>query len=66
MKSVESGQELSAAESALQLLGGAVETVRDYEIPGTDIRHRVIIIKKIGETPKKYPRGFAKIKKNPL
>ena len=24
------------------------------------------IIKKVKETPKKYPRAFAKIKKNPL
>nr|WP_326127626.1 16S rRNA (guanine(527)-N(7))-methyltransferase RsmG [uncultured Oscillibacter sp.] len=66
MKSVDSGGELAAAETAIETLGGAVESVRDYEIPGTDVRHRVIVIKKISETPKKYPRPFAKIKKNPL
>jgi len=38
----------------------------DYAIPGTDVQHRLIFIKKIKETPKKYPRAFAKIKKNPL
>ena len=38
----------------------------DYQIPGTEVVHRVIFIKKIAETPKKYPRPFAKIKKNPL
>ena len=62
MKSVESGQELEAAKKAIQILGGRVERTADYQIPGTDVTHRVIFIKKIKETPKKYPRTFAKIK----
>ena len=66
MKSVESGQELEAAKKAIQILGGRVERTADYQIPGTDVTHRVIFRKKIAETPKKYPRPFAKIKKNPL
>ena len=66
MKSVESGQELETAKKAIQILGGRVERTADYQIPGTDVTHRVIFIKKIAETPKKYPRPFAKIKKNPL
>ena len=66
MKSVDSDQELSAAAPSLSVLGGAVEEVTDYLIPGTEIRHRVIVLKKIAQTPKKYPRTFAKIKKNPL
>ena len=66
MKSVESGQELEVAKKAIQILGGRVERTADYQIPGTDVTHRVIFIKKIAETPKKYPRPFAKIKKNPL
>lgn len=66
MKSVDCGQELDGAARALSLLGGRLETPLDYQIPGTDIRHRLVIVKKIGETPKKYPRMFAKIKKNPL
>ena len=66
MKSVDSDQELSAAETALRTLGGETAQIRDYEIPGTDVRHRLVLVKKIRETPKKYPRLFAKIKKNPL
>ena len=42
------------------------EWARDYPVFGTDIRHRLISVKKIKESPKKYPRTFAKIKKNPL
>jgi len=66
MKSVDSEEELNEAKGAIKLLGGRIETVEDYTIPGTDVVHRLIFIKKIAETPKKYPRAFAKIKKNPL
>ena len=66
MKSVESEQEVNDAKSAIKTLGGKIEKVVDYTIPGTEIQHRLIFIKKIQETPKKYPRAFAKIKKNPL
>ena len=66
MKSVESDGELSAAKHAIETLGGAVSGVRDYEIPGTDVRHRLILVEKVKKTPEKYPRMFAKIKKNPL
>lgn len=66
MKSVDSDQEIANAKRAIQTLGGRVEDVKDYVIPGTEVRHRVVFIKKVSETPKKYPRAFAKIKKNPL
>ena len=66
MKSVDSDQELEAAKHAIETLGGAVSGVRDYEIPGTEVRHRLILVKKVKKTPEKYPRMFAKIKKNPL
>ena len=66
MKSVDSGAELSEARHAVAALGGAVERTADYAIPGTEVRHRVILIRKVRETEKKYPRAFAKIKKHPL
>ena len=66
MKSVDAGAELDAAAHAIEVLGGAVERVADYDIPGTEVRHRAILIKKVRETGKKYPRPFAKIKKTPL
>ena len=66
MKSVDAGAELDAAAHAIEVLGGAVERVADYDIPGTEVRHRAILIKKVRETGKKYPRAFAKIKKAPL
>ena len=66
MKSVDADAELASAAHAIAVLGGAVDHVTDYAIPGTEVHHRVIFIKKCRETGKKYPRAFAKIKKNPL
>lgn len=66
MKSVDSDAELDSAKHALDLLGGQVESLRDYQIPGTNVYHRLVIIKKFRKTPEKYPRAFAKFKKNPL
>jgi 16S rRNA (guanine527-N7)-methyltransferase len=66
MKAVDSDQELKLAYTAIKTLGGQVEQVKDYTIPGTDVVHRLIFIRKVGPTPKKYPRAFAKIKKAPL
>ncbi|MBE6995720.1 MAG: 16S rRNA (guanine(527)-N(7))-methyltransferase RsmG, partial [Ruminococcaceae bacterium] len=66
MKAVDSDEELQAARQAIRTLGGQLEKSEDYTIPGTDVTHRLLFIKKVRETPQKYPRAFAKIKKNPL
>ena len=59
-------EELREAERAIPALGGAVERVFDYAIPGGDERHNIVVIRKTASTPKKYPRAFAQIKKTPL
>ena len=66
MKAVDSDEEIRGAKSAIAQLGGTVEDIRDYTIPGTDITHRVVVIGKIKPTPGTFPRAFAKIKKAPL
>ena len=66
MKSVESGAELEGAAHCIKLLGGRVEGEYDYTIPGTDITHRVVTIRKVAPTLKGYPRRWAKIQKEPL
>ena len=66
MKSIDAQEETEQALSAIRTLGGTVERTADYQIPGTDVVHRAIIIRKAAPTPGKYPRAFAKIKKNPL
>ena len=66
MKSVDTEAEITAAKSAVKLLGGRIREVRDYTIPTTEVVHRVVCIEKVSPTPRKYPRRFALIKKQPL
>ena len=66
MKSVDSDEEIDAARGAIGQLGGRIREIRDYAIPGTDVRHRLVVIDKVRPTPAPYPRAFAKIKKSPL
>ncbi len=66
MKSSHTGEEIDQAKPAIRTLGGQLEWVKDYTIPTTDVVHRVVCIRKISPTPKKYPRRFALIKKSPL
>lgn len=66
MKSVDSEEELSQAARAIGLLGGNVEQIADYTVPGTDTRHRTVVIRKVKKTPSQYPRRFSKMKQAPL
>lgn len=66
MKSSHSEDEINGAGNAVKVLGGRIEWVKDYTIPGTEVIHRVVCIEKITTCPKKYPRRFALIKKQPL
>ena len=66
MKSTGSAQELTDAAHAIKLLGGRVAAVEDYDLPGTEVTHRLIVIEKLAPTLKGYPRRWAKIQKEPL
>lgn len=66
MKGPDCSQELEEAGNAVSVLGGRLERVCEYIIPGTDIKHSAVIIKKIRPGSKLYPRAFGQIKKKPL
>ena len=66
MKGPDCAEELKEARHAIVLLGGSVERVEEFFIPGTDIKHSLIIIRKTSDTAAKYPRRWAQIKKSPL
>ena len=63
LKSVNENSEES--EKAIKILGGKTEQILDYEITNGDNR-RLFVIKKISQTPTKYPRNPSMIKKKPL
>ena len=66
MKSVGTEEEIAAAKGAIRTLGGKIVKVGDYTIPTSGVTHRVVVIEKVSPTPPRYPRAFAKIKKQPL
>lgn len=66
MKGADCDQEVSEAARGVAMLGGKVERLADYPVPGTDAVHRAVVIRKVKPTPKQYPRRFAKIKQSPL
>lgn len=65
MKGSSGREECAAAQNAIALCGGKIEQVIDYALPGGDPR-TLVVVRKISQTPAKYPRTAAKISKNPL
>lgn len=63
LKSV--NENIDESEKAIKILGGKTEQILDYEITNGDSR-RLFVIKKISQTPTKYPRNPSMIKKKPL
>ncbi|MBO5266305.1 MAG: 16S rRNA (guanine(527)-N(7))-methyltransferase RsmG [Ruminiclostridium sp.] len=57
--------ECDIAENAIKKLGGKIEKVIKYNLPCGDKRN-LVIIRKINETPKNYPRAGGVISKRPL
>ena len=66
MKGTDLEEELAEAQRCIRTLGGQVEKKIDYTIPGTDVTHCALIIRKVADTPARYPRRWAQIKKSPL
>lgn len=65
MKGPAAESETEAAKTAISLLGGGEPKIFNKNIEGVGERN-IIIIKKISQTPPKYPRNSAKISKQPL
>lgn len=65
LKGYEIEQELEEAKKAIKLLGGEIKEVKKYELPEEN-RRGIVVIQKISQTPTKYPRMAAKIKKQPI
>lgn len=65
-KSEKVTEEFDHAKNAIHLLGGKFERQIDFLLPDSDIYRNLIIIKKVGITPKKYPRKAGVPSKEPL
>lgn len=62
----EAEEEIKEAENAIKVLGGKIETVKDFILSKKSGRRNIIVIKKVSKTPYLYPRGNGKERKNPL
>ena len=64
MKGAAAQEELEEARNAIRQLGLKLEKVHKFPIDGAD--HCVIVLRKVGPTPARFPRRYAKIKQLPL
>ena len=58
--------ELNDAKNAIGTLGGKLIEVIEVSVEGTDLKHNLVVIKKVKETPKTYPRKAGSITKKPI
>lgn len=59
-------EELNQGRRAVELLGGEIQQVISFQLPGSDAGRSLVRIKKIKETSKKYPRKAGMPSKEPL
>lgn len=65
-KSGKIDEELDQSKKAVRILGGSIQNVVKFELPGTDIKRSFVILNKEKETGKKYPRKAGIPSKEPL
>lgn len=63
-KGIRAGEEIEKSQRALEILGGEVIQVADYEIGGK--KRFIVLVKKVKESPPQYPRRGGLAKKRPL
>lgn len=66
MKGSNIDEEIEQSKKALNILGGEIIEVDKMVLPSTDISRNIILIKKVRETPKQYPRKPGTPAKEPI
>lgn len=66
MKGPEAQEEIEEAKTAIELLGGKIENIEEFNLPDTDIKRTIIVIKKVKNTPSKFPRKAGTPAKDPI
>jgi len=59
-------QEIKESIGAIKILGGELLDVCEVNIEDTELRHNLVVVKKVKECSKSYPRKAGLITKNPL
>ena len=58
--------EIMEGKNAIATLGGKIEDIIEVEVEGTDLNHNLVVVRKIKETSKLYPRTAGVISKRPI
>lgn len=66
MKGPDIKKELSEGKKAINVLGGTIFKIDEFNLPKTDINRTIVIIKKEKKTPYKYPRKPGTPTKEPI
>lgn len=66
MKGPNIEEELDKAKFAIKELGGIIEKVDNFNLPDSDIERNIVIIKKISNTPNRYPRKAGTPSQSPM
>lgn len=66
MKASDVNEEISQSQKAIELLGGKITNVEEFNLPQSDIGRTIIIIDKIKITPNKFPRKAGTPSKEPI
>jgi len=59
-------EEAEESKKAIVTLGGTIETLHSFTLPGTDMKRSIIVIRKVRATPARYPRHAGKPEKEPI
>lgn len=66
LKGPAAADEIAESQKALKILGGEISAVQEAAIPFSDLKHTVVVVEKVRQTPTAYPRKAGKPSKNPL
>ena len=66
LKGPNANLELEESKAAMNVLGLEFIEKIDVELPETDLKHNILVFKKIKNTPEKYPRKAGKPSKSPI
>lgn len=59
-------EEIKDANKAINVLGGSLQETIEVTVEGTDLNHNLVVVKKIKETSKDYPRKAGTAAKKPI
>ena len=66
MKAADANNEINDAKNAIEILGGKINKIDEFNLPNSDIGRTIILINKEKSTPNKYPRKPGTPSKEPI